>query len=321
MVLTRPAAYGFLFAGMAVVGSYVALSKPLAATIPIFLLAMLRFGIAAVAMIPWTRTAASDEKPSASDWRALFLQSFFGNFLFSICMLNGVALTSASAAGIILATLPAVVAVFSALFLRERLTGRAIGAIVLAVSGIAVLQLTRAGDGIGGEHATLGNLLVFASVCCEATYVIIGKRLTAKLSAMRISALINLFGFALILPFGLWQARAFDFGSLGAGSWALLVYYAIAASTLSTWLWLTGLKVVPANHAGVFTVALPLTSTLIAVTLLGESLTTGHGIAFACAVGGILLIATSRDSKAMPKNVESVGRDQGKQADYSNPSN
>jgi drug/metabolite transporter (DMT)-like permease len=38
---------------------------------------------------------------------------------------------------------------------------------------------------------------------------------------------------------------------------------------------------------------LPLSSTAIAVGLLGETLTTGHLIAFACAVGGILLIATA----------------------------
>jgi drug/metabolite transporter (DMT)-like permease len=113
---------------------------------------------------------------------------------------------------------------------------------------------------------------------------------------MRISALINLFGLLLILPFGLWQARTFDFGTLGGAQWALLVYYAIAASTLSTWLWLSGLKQVPANHAGVFTVALPLSSTFIAVAFLGETLTAGHFIAFACAVAGILLIASGRNA-------------------------
>ena len=294
MHLNRPAAYGFLFAGMAVVGSYVALSKPLTAVIPIFLLATLRFGIAAVVMLPWTFTRAGEEPPSPHAWRQLFLQSFFGNFLFSICMLNGVALTSASAAGIIMSTLPAVVAVMSALFLRERLSPRAILAVLLAVAGIGVLQFTRAGAEAGAsDHVTLGNLLVFASVCCEATYVILGKRLTASLSAMRISALINLFGLALILPFGLWQMQRFDFGALHLESWELLAYYAIAASTLSTWLWLSGLKHVPANHAGVFTVALPLASTAIAVGFLGETLTTGHLVAFACAVGGIVLIATA----------------------------
>ena len=39
---------------MALVGTYVALSKPLVAVIPVFALAFLRFAIASVAMLPWT---------------------------------------------------------------------------------------------------------------------------------------------------------------------------------------------------------------------------------------------------------------------------
>jgi hypothetical protein len=43
-------AYLCLALSMALVGSYVALSKPLAALFPVLLLAWLRFGIGAVAM-------------------------------------------------------------------------------------------------------------------------------------------------------------------------------------------------------------------------------------------------------------------------------
>ena len=147
-------------------------------------------------------------------------------------MLYGVALTSAIAAGVIMSALPGVVACSRRIFLRERLSRAAlVGDRARRRRHRARLQLTRAGEGAAGNgHVVLGNLLVFASVCCEATYVIIGKRLTATLSRDADSALINLFGLALILPFGLWQARSFDFGSLGAGQWWLLVYYAIAAS-------------------------------------------------------------------------------------------
>ena len=48
----------------------------------------------------------------------------------------------------------------------------------------------------------LGNLLVFGAVLCEAFYAVIGKKLTGKLSATRISALINLWGLALVAPLG-----------------------------------------------------------------------------------------------------------------------
>jgi hypothetical protein len=51
--------------------------------------------------------------------RLLFLESFLGNFLFSICMLFGVSMTSAVSAGVIMAAIPAACALLSWAFLRE----------------------------------------------------------------------------------------------------------------------------------------------------------------------------------------------------------
>ncbi|RPH58767.1 MAG: DMT family transporter [Burkholderiales bacterium] len=297
-VRDRMSGYGLLLAGMALVGLYVALVKPLTAAMPVFLLAWLRFGIGALAMLPWLRASPADSPITPDIGRALFLQSLFGNFLFSVFMLYGVSMTSAGAAGVILATLPAMVALFSWLFLRERLTPRVAIAIALAVAGVAVLSVGGGQPGAGpsatGAASWLGNLLVFACVGCEAVYVILGKRLTAHLSARRISALINLWGLALTTPFGLWQARDFDFAAMSAGLWALLMFYALSASMASTWLWLNGLQRVPANHSGVFTIALPLSASAVAVAFLGERLTVAHAVAFACAAAGILLVAWPR---------------------------
>jgi drug/metabolite transporter (DMT)-like permease len=138
--------------------------------------------------------------------------------------------------------------------------------------------------------------MVFCCVCCEAVYIILGKRLTKSLSPKRISALINLIGLALMLPLGLWQASSFQFAQVSMPVWGLLLFYSIAASMLSTWLWLTGLKTVPASQSGVFTIALPMAATVVGVGFLGESFTVVHAVAFACAAAGILLISTdSRD--------------------------
>lgn len=96
---------------MSLVGGYVALSKPLVAAFPVLLLAWLRFGIAALAMPHWLKRTP-DEPPMTSRTRWLvFLESFLGNFMFSICMLFGVSLTSAVSAGVIMASIPACVAV------------------------------------------------------------------------------------------------------------------------------------------------------------------------------------------------------------------
>jgi len=294
-------AYLPLTASMSLVGVYVALSKPLVAVLPVFALAFLRFGIAAVAMLPFTRRAPAEAPLSAIEHRLLFVQSFFGNFLFSICLLSGMARTTATAAGVVLSTLPAVVALLSWLVLREKLSGRVIAAIVLAVGGIILLQFAKADDAASAATSWLGNVLILGAVFCEATYVIIGKRLAATRTPLRVSALINLWGLVLITPFGLWQLQQIDLGALSASMWGLLVFYSIAASLVAVWLWMTGLKHIPANQAGVFTVALPIAAALVGVVALGESFTPLHAAALLLAAGGVVLIATARvDTAAAP---------------------
>ena len=281
-------AYLCLASSMAIVGSYVGLSKVLVAVFPVFLLAWLRFGISIAAMGSWLRAPADEQALSRREHGLLFVESFFGNFLFSICMLFGVALSSALAAGVIMAALPAVVAILSWLFLRERIGLRVALGIACAVGGIALVSLSRhAGESAG--TSVLGNLLLCGAVCCEATYVVVGKLLTGRIGAKRISALINLWGFALVTPFGIWQALSFDFGAVGATSWALLVGYSIAASVLTVWLWMTGLEHVDAASAGTFTVLLPISAALVGVFFLGERVSAAQGVAFALALAGIVL--------------------------------
>jgi drug/metabolite transporter (DMT)-like permease len=285
----RLAAYACLALSMSLVGSYVALSKPLAAAIPVFLLAWMRFGIGGLAMVHWLRKPFNELPMSPQTRRLLFLESFLGNFLFSICMLFGVSMTSAVSSGVIMAAIPAVVALLSWTFLRERIGLRVWGAIACAAAGIALLALRQPGQAGPAPNHWLGNALVFGAVVCEASYAVIGKKLTGALAPKRITSLINLWGFALVTPFGLYQAWAFDFGTIRAGTWVLLLFYSLAASVWTVWLWMTGLKVVPASQGGVFTVMLPVSAALVGVLALGEPFTGVQAIAFVLALAGVVL--------------------------------
>lgn len=298
-------AYGSLALSMTLVGSYVGLSKLLVAVFPVFLLAWLRFAIAAVAMLGWLRRGPTDAPLDRHDRRLLFWESFLGNFLFSICMLFGIALTSAVAAGVIMAAIPAAVALLSWLFLGERIARRVAFGIACAMAGIALLAFTRQPDATSaasaGTTASLwfGNALLLGAVLCEASYVVIGKRLTASVSAKRISAIVNLWGLVLVTPFGAWIALSFDFGAVLPAMWGLLLFYALAASMVTVWLWMTGLRHVPAASAGVYSVMLPISAAAIGVFVLGEPFGSSHAIAFGLAIVGVVL-ATRRDMQPPP---------------------
>jgi drug/metabolite transporter (DMT)-like permease len=282
---------------MALVGSYVALSKPLLAVFPVLLLAWLRFGLGAVAMAGWVRKPPGEPPLNRRTKGLLFLESLLGNVLFSVFMLYGMKLTSAVSAGIILALIPAVVAGLSAVFLRERIGRQTALGIALAVLGIAWYawskqeQLSQSNQASGPDsfNYLLGNALIFCAVVCEAAYAVIGKSLTGTLGPRRIASLINLWGFALSTPLGLWLAWSFDFSAVPGSIWILLVFYALAASVWTVWLWMTGLRHVPANRAGVFTVMLPLSTALTGVWALGEALDGWQMLAFAVALAGVVL--------------------------------
>ncbi|NUZ06254.1 DMT family transporter [Piscinibacter koreensis] len=281
-------AYAALAASMSIVGAYVGLAKALVAVFPVFLLAWIRFAIAGVAMLGWLRGGAGAPPLERRDRWLLFAESFFGNCLFSICMLYGVAMTSALAAGVTLAALPASVALMSWLLLRERIDARVLAAVACAVIGIALVALGTPPSEVAPARP-LGYVLLVGALVCEALYVVIGKQLSGRVKPTRISALINAWGFALVTPLGVWQATRFDFGAVGVGSWALLAAYAIAASILTVWLWMTGLKHVPASSAGVFTVLLPLSAGAIGALVFGEPFGTTHAAALAFALVGIVL--------------------------------
>lgn len=300
--LPKWAAYLALASSMSLVGSYVALSKPLLAAFPVFLLAWLRFCIGAVAMGGWLKRPRTDPPMAAKTKRLVFLESFLGNFLFSICMLFGMRFTTAVAAGIIMSAIPAVVAIMSWVFLRERVTWKSWLGIACAAIGIAIYSTYKEehtvviGEAITPDFSLwVGNALIFGAVVCEAAYAVIGKKLTEDLSPKRISALINLWGLALVTPLGLWSAFGFEFQTIPHSIWGILVFYGLAASVWTVWLWMTGLRTVPASQAGIFTVMLPISAALSGVLFLGENISSMQLIAFGIALAGVL-IATWPDA-------------------------
>ena len=99
-------------------------------------------------------------------------------------MLFGVSMTSAVSAGVIMASIPAVVAIRagSSCASASRCASRwpsparrcGIGLLALAPAQ----RLGARGRRTGASMPWLGNLLVFCAVLCEAAYAVIGKSLT-----------------------------------------------------------------------------------------------------------------------------------------------
>ncbi|MBY4768174.1 DMT family transporter [Burkholderia ambifaria] len=283
----------FLILSMLFVGSNVGIGKSIVVFVPVAILATLRFVIAIAVLWPLF-SPVKMRAVRRAEWLNLFLQAFFGTFMFTLLMLNGVQRTSAVAAGVITSTIPAIVALFAWLILREKPNGRALVSIALAIAGVVTINLANGGASTHGAGAAssgslTGNLLILGAVCCESIYVILSRRLTQTLAPIDICAYTHLFGLFLMLPLGATAMWQFDYASVPAATWALVVWYGLSASIFSFWLWMKGIRHVPGSLAGVFSAVLPVAAAAYGIAFLGERPTLAHGIALACVVTGIVL--------------------------------
>ncbi len=280
-------AYGQLALAMALVGANVAVAKLLAEALPIALIAFLRCALAVAVLWPLARWLDGAVRVPGPVKRNLFLQAVFGTAIYNAGLLAGLRLTTALEGGLVLATLPAVVALGSFLWLRERLSARQWVAAGLAGLGMAAITLARLGGGAGVSSA-LGNLLIFAGVCGEAIYVLLAKRVAGAVPVFTASLWMQLFSALVLLPFAVP-----GFGAVAAladpGLLGLLVFHSLTASVLCLVLWFAGLRRVPAGVAGVFTALLPATAAVTAVVFLGEHFGLVHAAGFALMMGSLLL--------------------------------
>lgn len=277
---------------MALVGANVAVGKLLAAALPIPLILCLRCVLACLVLWPLARLLDGPRRLDRAAAANLALQALLGTALYNAALLTGLRLTTALEGGLVLATLPAVVALGSAAWLRERLASRHWLAAALAAGGMMAITVARLGGEAGGSGSGsgAGNALVFAGVCGEAAYVLLAKRLGGRLPVLTASFWMQFFSAAMLLPLALPGIGAM--AALGApGLAGLLVFHSLTASVLCLLLWYAGLRKVPAGVAGVFTGFLPASAALTAVLALGERFTVTHAVGFAL-TGGSLLLAT-----------------------------
>jgi drug/metabolite transporter (DMT)-like permease len=272
---------------MALVGANVAVAKVLSEALPIALVAFLRCLLACLVLWPLARLRdGRGVAPGRAAQRNLFLQAVFGTAIYNAGLLAGLRLTGALEAGLVLSTLPAVVALGAAAWLRERVPPRAWAAVALAVAGMGVLTVARA-DGAAGGNA-LGNLLVFAGVCGEAVYVLLARRMAGQVPVLTASLWMQAWSAAVLLPFALPGLGAAASLAAEPGLAGLLVFHSLTASVLCVALWYAGLRRVPAGVAGLFTAFLPATAALVAVSLLGEPATAAHAAGFALMAASLL---------------------------------
>jgi DME family drug/metabolite transporter len=194
----------------------------------------------------------------------------------------------AALASVLLYTAPIWVAVFAALFLRERMTGRKAGAVALAMAGVAGIATASGGSGI---HLTAPALFWgLLSGWAYALFYLFGKRYFERYAAATL--------FLHALPVGaLGLLPLVDFRPKTTVAWTAIVFLAVVPTYASYLLYSAGLRRVEATRAATVATFEPVVAAVAAYLVWGERMSPA-GYLFALLIVLAVLLMVTGDGNA-----------------------
>lgn len=207
--------------------------------------------------------------------------------LYQVCYVSAVQHAGVTIAVLVtLCTAPAIVAVLSGVFLKERLTPVVGGALVAALVGTALL-VNPQGGAVEPGRALVGAAFALGSATAYAVVTLLGRAFAARYHPLQPLVVGFPLGALMLLAFALPSGLALSYP---LPAWGILLWLGLGPTALAYVLFFNGMKRTPATAASVIALAEPLTATTLAAVLFGERLGATGGIGAALLVAGVLAL-------------------------------
>jgi len=253
-----------------------------------FSLAVARFAVAA----PLLGLVARGSLRAALTWRAVLWGAVF--YGAGVALQNAaVERTSVTHAALIVATVPAFVALFAAARGRSSATPQAWLGFLLAIGGVGLVA------GSGGEESLAGDALMLASAIGSAGYVLAQPRVLAGRDPVAVTAVQMAAGAALTLPLAATEGAP-PLPGLGPALWGFLGL-AVAGSLLPFALYAYGQARVVPEVAGAFVNLEPLVGTLLGAFLFDDPFGATQLLGASALVAGLALSVVPTPPRARPR--------------------
>jgi drug/metabolite transporter (DMT)-like permease len=285
-----PPALGILIGVAAVSTASIFVRYAQSAGAPSLAIAALRLTMASLVLLPFALTRCRDEyrQLSMHDVGAAILSGAFlgGHFA---TWISSLAYTSVVSSVALVSLSPLFIALAGVLVLKEKLTRRLMLGMVIAIAGGILIGVADSAGASPGSNPALGNALAVAAALCMAPYMIVGRALRHKLSLLAYVTLVYGAAAVVLLLMCLVTGTSLIFTDPMAYVWIALLALLpqLVGHTSFNW----SVRRLPAAYATIPVLGEPVGSTLLAITLLGETVKPLTLIGAAVAVAGIAIMS------------------------------
>lgn len=194
---------------------------------------------------------------------------------------------NAGVASTILFFYPIMTALIMVMFYHERVNLRTTLAILLAVSGIALLY--RGGGDGGTTLSAIGVILVLFSSLLYALYIVYVKQFKVEgMSSEKFTAWIIFFGWIALILFMLFKGEQFQL--LHGTQWLWGIQLALLPTVGSLFLINIAIKLIGATPTAIMGAIEPLTAVAISCLLFGEAFTLRLAVGIVLILSAVILI-------------------------------
>jgi drug/metabolite transporter (DMT)-like permease len=205
----------------------------------------------------------------------------FGVALNQVFFVYGLSQTSVSHSSLVIALTPMLVLLIASMMGQEKVTAKKLLGMTIALAGVATLQF-RGGAGAGN---IIGNGLVLLGAITFAAFTVAGKDAAMRHGSITVNTFAYVGGAIALAPVTLWHGVRYSFGNVSMLGWTSLIYMALFPSVICYLIYYYVLSHIPASRVSAFAYLQPLFATMIALPILGESLSSG------VLLGGSLVLA------------------------------
>jgi drug/metabolite transporter (DMT)-like permease len=270
-------------------GTAAAITRYLAGNTDPITLAILRWGIGFLCVLPAT-VLLKAKWPQRRDWPAVAALGFCFFGVFFVLYNIAISYTSAARASLALATLPLHTMVVAALLGIEPLTMRKTIGVGIAVLG--VIAALASGLSTAPPGAWRGELIMTGAVLCMAFYNVWSRPFMQRSSALGFLTVGMGTGAAALILVGSMTGSVAVLSHFTTPQWIAGLYLGIAGGALAFILWVMALeRATPTRVANTMTIN-PVAAGLLATQLVGEPITPNLVLGLVAVFAGIW-IATS----------------------------
>lgn len=256
-----------LFVAQVLYAASFPIAKIVMEDIPYNVLVIMR--ITGAILLFWTSSLIVNEKVERKDFLRLFALAICGVAVNQSLFLKGLHLTSPIDAAIMMITTPILVLIIASIIIKERITMLKLAGILVGFSGAAYLVFQNLGA-TNKESSFLGDVYVFINAVSWGTFLVLVKPLMKKYHTITILKWTFLFGFPLVLPFGISDALAFDWSGLSKEV-ILFAGFVIVFTTFVAYLLNTiALKELSPSIVSAYIYLQPLLTALIAIFIFNN---------------------------------------------------